>query len=295
MKASNAGPGKGTLKKVVVVTAIVAAAALAAASAAWFIGGGPGGGRLGAGAGQAVDQRESVPAAGATQIIVSAVSEEVRLSVGPGDTVEARLHGRATIGDPAALPRLSAAMTEGRIEVRVDRQGTVGFNWSSLVLDLTIPADWVGGIDIGTVSGSVTLPALSVSTLAVHTVSGSADLAAIRGSSASFHTTSGRLRAEALDVDTVDLGSVSGALSVRRISGSVRARSTSGAVSLGFPPDAGFRLEARSVSGRVTCDFPVTLSGAGDGGARHVLAGTIGDGRDEVNVTTVSGSIALKR
>jgi lia operon protein LiaG len=295
MNESNARPAKGTLGKVVVIVAIVAAAGLAAAAVVWLAGGVPNGGRFGAAAGRAVDEARSIPAAGAAELTISAVSEEVRVAVGVVDTVEVRLHGTWAGAAAAAAPRLSASRTGSTIAISVERERAVSFNWDSLVLEVTIPPGWAGGIDVGTVSGSVTLPALSADTVAVRTVSGKAVLGAIRAGEASFHTTSGNLRAEALEARRVDLASVSGSLSVQRLSGSARVRSTSGAVSLAFPADAGFRLDARSTSGRVTCAFPISLAAGEAAGRGHALAGTVGDGRDELSVTTVSGSIALKR
>jgi lia operon protein LiaG len=299
MTASNAGPArgpkKGTLKQVVIITALVAAASLAIAGAIALAGGVPRRGRLGAGSGAPLDEVKSLPAHGVARISIQAVSEDVRVTVGPADTVEARLHGQAGARDPAAVPRLSAEVKGDAIEISVDREQALSLHWSRLALDVTIPSGYAGDIAVGTVSGDVTLPALSSRAVTVKTVSGDARLAAIRCSQASFHTTSGSLRAEALEAARVELTSVSGDMTVARLRGSARASSTSGDISLSLLPDAAFQLDARSVSGRVSCAFPITLSGAQDGGGRHALVGTVGDGRDEITVSTVSGDIALKR
>lgn len=291
MKARDTAPGTGALRKVLIITSIVAGAALVAAGVTWLAGGGPGGMLAG---GRAVDEAASVPAAGATRLAIRTVSEDVRVAVGGGDTVEVRLHGTTAAG-AAAAPRLSAERAGSTVEISVEREKLAGFTWSSLALDVTIPRDWTGSIEVATVSAGVSLPDLSAETVAVRTVSGRAVLGEVRAAEVSFHTTSGGLRAAALEARSVELTSVSGSLVVQRLAGSARVRSTSGGVRLTLPADAGFRLDARSTSGRVTCAFPIQLATGQAAGQGHALAGTVGDGRDELAITTVSGSIAIAR
>jgi DUF4097 and DUF4098 domain-containing protein YvlB len=95
-----------------------------------------------------------------------------------------------------------------------------------------------------------------------------------------------------------------GALSLKTINGSIRARAASlakdapieletvnGSVraELPSPLDADVRLS--TVNGRITTDFPVVLSGKPT--ARE-LQGTIGSGGRPVRLKTVNGSVELK-
>lgn len=292
MNGRKAAPDKGTLGKVLVITAIVAAAALAAAAVSWLVAGPA---RFGAGSGAAVDEQESADAAGAAQVTIRGVSEDVRVAVGQGSAFEARLHGRSGVRDPAAAPRLSVERQGASVVISVEREKGVILGWSSLALDVTLPAGWAGAVDVGTVSGDVTLPTMAVAGVTVRTVSGDTVLGDVRAPRAALHTTSGTVRADGLEVDTAEISSVSGDLAVRGLSGSARVRSTSGDVRLSLPAGAGFRLDARSTSGRVSCEFPIALAGARAGDPARGLAGTVGDGRDEVSVTTVSGDIAVTR
>jgi lia operon protein LiaG len=292
MNARNAAPQAGALKKVLVITAIVAAAGLAAAAVTWLVAGPS---RFGAGFGAAVEELKSVDAAGAAQVAIRGVSEDVRVVVGQAGAVEARLHGSSGARDSAAAPRLSVERQGTSVVISVERPKGVIFGWSTLVLDVTLPAGWAGAVAVETVSGDVTLPSMAVAGLAVRTVSGDAVLGDVRTPRAALHTTSGTVRADGLVVGTAEIISVSGDLVVRRLAGSARVRSTSGDVRLALPADAAFRLDARSTSGRVTCGFPIQLVAGTAAGRDHALVGTVGDGRDEVSVTTVSGDIAVTR
>ena len=283
------------MKQLVIITAIVAAASLAIAGAVLLAGGGLRPGWFGPGSGAVIDEATSLPTAGVGRIVIETVSEDVRVTVGPGDTVEVRLHGSANARERAGIPHLSAEQSGDTIAISVDRDQVIGFHWSRLVLDVTIPGSWAGALSVGTVSADVSLPGMTAASVAVRTVSGDAALGAIRSGEVSFHTTSGTLRAQGIDTRQADLASVSGDMTVDLLAGSVRASSTSGDISLTLPADAGFRLDARAVSGRVTCAFPITVAEAQSGGGSHTLVGTVGDAGREVSIRTVSGDIALKR
>jgi DUF4097 and DUF4098 domain-containing protein YvlB len=67
---------------------------------------------------------------------------------------------------------------------------------------------------------------------------------------------------------------------------------SSGSVSLTVPSDAGFRIHARSGSGSIESDLPVTteeLTG------RHEMRGRIGNGSASVDLQTGSGGIHIRR
>jgi len=67
---------------------------------------------------------------------------------------------------------------------------------------------------------------------------------------------------------------------------------SSGSITLTVPEDAGFRLHARSGSGSIASDLPVTteeLTG------RHEMRGRIGNGSASVDLQTGSGGIHIRR
>jgi len=288
---------RGALGRVVVVTSIVAAAALAAAVVTWFVSGGLRGLGVGAAAGSAVDESRSLALQGIEQIEIRGVSEDIRILEGSGSAVEARLQGTVGVGDPAAIPHLEAEVRGGTAVVRVGRERSVlvGPHWSNLVLEVRIPTSWKGRLAISTVSARVELPDVRLAGLSVQTVSGDVRLAGLEARDVTLHTTSGSIRAGHIQAASLEMTTVSGSVEASVSAASLRVHSTSGDVGVSLPAGADFRLDARSVSGRVTCGFPLAVSGNLVERARHALVGTAGAGRDSVSIDTVSGDIAIRR
>jgi len=67
---------------------------------------------------------------------------------------------------------------------------------------------------------------------------------------------------------------------------------SSGSVTLTVPSDAGFRVHARSGSGSIETDLPVTME---EQTGRHEMRGRIGNGSASVDLQTGSGSIHIRR
>jgi DUF4097 and DUF4098 domain-containing protein YvlB len=66
---------------------------------------------------------------------------------------------------------------------------------------------------------------------------------------------------------------------------------SSGDVVLHVPSNASFRLYARSSSGDIEAEIPVTMEGTS---RKHELQARLGDGKARVEVTTSSGGVSLK-
>jgi hypothetical protein len=278
MSAQNAQPGKGTLRRVVIITAIVAAGALVIAAIIGFAAGGLRTVRFGGSAGTAFEESKSLQLGGVDLIEIRTVSEDIKILEGTGESVQVRLHGTVGTADGAAIPHLSAERKGNTVDIRVERERTftVGLSWNNLVLEVSIPKGYARRLSITAVSADIEVPDS-------------------RAAELSLATTSGTLRVGSIGAEQAELSSVSGDISVGKLTGSLRAHSTSGDISVSLPAEAGFRLDARSVSGRVSCGFPIQLSDGRVEGARHAMVGTVGSGRDALAIDTVSGDIAVKR
>jgi hypothetical protein len=120
---------------------------------------------------------------------------------------------------------------------------------------------------------------------------------------------------EVRDVTTeIDARTVNGSITARSAGGPVRARTTNGSItvamgSLGnaddldyqtvngsitleLPSNFGAELELGTVNGRVSTDFPITVSGTL---SPRRLRGTIGNGRTRLRASTVNGSVTLRK
>ena len=290
--------GKTAFTRVVVITAIVAAGCLGIAALIGLAAGGfaPWEFRR---AGATVDERASLPLGGIDLVALTTIAENIRILEGPGDSVEAWLHGTVGAGNPDAAPHLAAERTGSTADIRVERQRllSIGPFWSDLILEVSLPRGYAGRLSAKSISADITVADHVYAGLALTTTSGEIRAGAVSAPDFAMHSTSGDLRATAVTSQRVDMSSVSGEVKVAFASAPSRmeAASTSGDVTLRLPPDAQFILDARSISGDISCGFPITISERSTGGGRHVLAGAVGSGRKTAAVRTVSGDIRIEQ
>jgi DUF4097 and DUF4098 domain-containing protein YvlB len=128
-----------------------------------------------------------------------------------------------------------------------------------------------GGFDADTGSGSVSLTQVAPGDVDVSTGSGSITLQGVVGA----------LRADAGSGRVVIQGSQAGDWDIDTGSGSIK---------IDLPDDAAFRLDAKSNSGGITVDHPVTVQGKIS--KRH-LRGEVRGGGDSLKLDTGSGSIKV--
>jgi len=148
-------------------------------------------------------------------------------------------------------------------------------------------------IDAHSVSGSITvhdvLPGIDQS---LSTISGSVSTSRARNLNAS--STSGQIQFASdgalLNARTVT-GSIDGDIDSLDKGGSARLSTVSGSVTLNAFPGLDAKISLHSVSGRVSCDFPVTISEQ----KNNRLDGKIGAGAASVDAGTISGSISINR
>lgn len=129
-----------------------------------------------------------------------------------------------------------------------------------------------GGFRASTGSGNVTLEQTSPGDVEVGTGSGSVELRNVRGS----------LRAQTAS-GTITAGGEG--------SGTWRLETASGSITVRLPSRQGFDLYARTVSGSITTDRPMTVQGTL---GRHELHGKVGNGGFHLDVSTVSGNIHIE-
>jgi len=148
-------------------------------------------------------------------------------------------------------------------------------------------------IDAHSVSGNITvhdvLPGIDQS---LSTISGSVSTSRAHNLSAS--STSGRIQftseGASLNARSVS-GSIDGQIDSLDKGGSARLSTISGSVALDAFPALDARISLHSVSGNVSCDFPVTISEQ----KNNRLEGQIGAGAATVDAGTISGSIRISR
>jgi DUF4097 and DUF4098 domain-containing protein YvlB len=179
-----------------------------------------------------------------------------------------------------------------RLTVRPIYRNIPGSPFGSVSFDIKVPSS-IKEIRANNISGNINIENMGAGVKQVlETVSGridterSGDLRA-KSISGSIHFTSA---GKTLDINSTS-GRVQGEILGLEPGGSVEIDTISGAVALevfsGF--DADLRLQ--SVSGSISCDFPVEIIEQ----KRNKLEGTVGNGTVPFEVKTVSGRISLSR
>lgn len=74
--------------------------------------------------------------------------------------------------------------------------------------------------------------------------------------------------------------------------GRLKIDTVNGSVKLALPSDASTEVKFSSVNGKLSSDFPITISGVFGSHSAH---GTIGSGGRELSVSTVNGSVELTK
>jgi len=277
------------------------------------------------------------------RVSISNVSGDIKVAGGSGDDVTIDAVKR-TRGDRSQLSEVQIIVDDrpGRVEVRTEYPN----NWGSrnrnidVSVDYTVVVPATATVDVKSISGSVivtgvqgavraesisgTVRTSATPKLTAKTVSGDLELvSAPPDADITATTISGTVRAKGLKLRSLDLGSVSGDLSVtdiacdrlgvKSVSGSVEFAGTlgkggrydinshSGTIRLALAGNTGFELNANSFSGSIRSDFPVTLGGTSDrtdrrrlgpGRATHAV---YGDGSATLNIRTFSGDIVITK
>jgi DUF4097 and DUF4098 domain-containing protein YvlB len=129
-----------------------------------------------------------------------------------------------------------------------------------------------GGLRASTGSGSVILEQTAPGDVEIGTGSGNIELRNVHGTLRA-HTASGTITAEGEGEGTWRLETASGSVTVR------------------LPSQQGFDLQARTVSGSITTDRPLTVRG---NVSHRELHGRVGNGGFLLDVSTVSGNIHVE-
>ena len=90
--------------------------------------------------------------------------------------------------------------------------------------------------------------------------------------------------------DTVN-GSITIAYATLPPAEDISLDTVNGSCTLRLPANAAFHLDADTVNGHVSCDFPITLEKSG----RHTLRGTVNGGTSKVKLDSVNGGLTVAK
>jgi hypothetical protein len=208
-------------------------------------------------------------------VILTPAETRLRSNTGSGEQSVNGVHGPVESSSGSGHLKLTnigdtvrASTGSGRISVD-GVKGEVHASTGSGEIEATGVA---GGLHASTGSGSVTLRQTAPGDVEVNTGSGTLQLEGVHGS-VRAQTASGNITVEGEGQDSWRLSTASGNVTVR------------------LPGQQGFTLHAHTVSGSVHSDRELTVQGTL---GKHELEGKFGDGRFNLEVSTVSGNIRVE-
>jgi len=226
------------------------------------------------------------------EIYIHSVSSDVSVFSTNEEDVKIYFYGRSVLKSEKALPKLITNLEGSKLKIEI-KYPKVLFNNDNVVLDVYIPQDYTGNINIDTVSADVDISGLDLNDFKCKTVSGDLRIESLGSDNLTLNTTSG-------DVDIVDFwgnleaDSVSGDIDVeyRVFDNNVDINTISGKVKIDLPQYAEFYLKTNTVSGEVVAKFPITIISFNK---MNQLEGTVGTGDNRIVVDTVSGDININK
>ncbi len=241
-------------------------------------------------------------------IKIGVSSAEIRIKVVTSDRLRVHLHGSSSGQQPFLDERKSGTS----LTIEVKRKPGLGFSRSNLILDIEIPKRYDRNLELNSSSGNISLPDLELENLYVDMSSGDLSIENLTVRNFIFKSSSGKLTANKIDSSesrlnlssgSVVIDSFTGDLDVKMSSGDLEVMytdfnnrisvdSSSGDIVIALPKDANFELEAEVSSGKIICEYPITILGGQD---RDQLKGTVGSGVNRINVETSSGDISILR
>jgi lia operon protein LiaG len=237
---------------------------------------------------------------------ISVSSAEIRIKVVNSNTLSVHLHGSSS----GKKPFLEDNKSGSSLIIEVKREPGIGFSNSNLKLDIEIPEGYNRNLKLNCSSGDISIPDIELQDLRVDMSSGNLDLKSLTVKNFIFDSSSGRITAEKIESDKSDLKLSSGSVKINKFTGDLEAKmssgnlqveyldfdnrvsidNSSGDIIIALPSEANFELDADTSSGKIICDFPITVLGGQD---RDQLKGTVGRGINIINVETSSGDISI--
>lgn len=211
----------------------------------------------------------------------------ITVEPGTGDSVAVTAVKTYGQGDPASVQLVTAPYPGGIAICAVSAGGDArcgpdengyemhGPHRTDVAVDFTVRLPSRTRFGAATILGDVHVTAAHAP-LVLHTVSGDVDATTTRG--------------------PVSARSVNGSVHVRITAfgdtGAVSIVSVNGTVTAELPPQLDADVDARTVNGSISTDYPLAVNGKF---TSHGVKGQLGRGGREVHIQTVNGSIRLKK
>lgn len=211
------------------------------------------------------------------------------------DAAELKVHlyGEVTTSNNY-IPDLEVTAGSNRLTIGMTRTpANTYYHSSNLKMDVYLPKTYSQSIFVSTVSGPVKIGDLTLDTLDCRSVSGPLEIQNISSKRITAETTSGPIRLDTIQAD-LNAKSVSGSItaSYKVFNHAISTENVSGNVNLKLPENAEFAFHAKTVSGKITNNFPMTNTSSDKGKS---INGVVKSDSNQITASTVSGSISVSK
>lgn len=150
---------------------------------------------------------------------------------------------------------------------------------------------WFGN-SRGKVSYKIQVPA-SLNLDKINSTNSSVTIEGVRGN-IKASTVNGSMRVKDVE-QNAELSTINGALEVKvakiKTDGRISLETVNGACTVTLPEAPNATLDASTVNGGVTCDYPVTIHNSG----RNKIQGTMGNGNAKIRLHSVNGALRIEK
>jgi len=208
-------------------------------------------------------------------------------------SITAHFWGDVKLLKGSVVPKLSVKEEVGIAKIEVEPRGitTYSIRLSDLTLEIVLPLSFQGALTARSVSGGIFVEGgARASEVNLDSVSGRISVGElIVGGGFKAHSISGSIETEHVSCKSYEASTISGRIDAKRVTDAndINLDSVSGSINLGLGDGEQFEIAANSVSGRISCDFPLIIESS----TARKLVGRVGDGSLNLELTTVSGSI----
>ena len=226
------------------------------------------------------------------EIYIHSVSSDVSVFSTDEEDIKIHFYGRSALKSEKALPKLTTNLEGSKLKIEIEYPKVLFYN-ANVALDVYIPQDYTGNINIDAVSADVDISNLDINNFQCKTVSGDLKIKSLGSDNLTLKTTSGEvnimdftgnLKADLVSGD-IDVG-------YRVFDNNIDVKTISGKVKIDLPQNAEFYLKTNTVSGEVVAKFPITIISFNK---MNQLEGTVGTGDNSIIIDTVSGDIYINK
>ena len=226
------------------------------------------------------------------EIYIHSVSSDVSVFSTDEEDIKIHFYGRSALKSEKTLPKLITNLEGSKLKIEIEYPKVIFYN-ANVVLDVYIPQDYTGNINIDAVSADVDISNLDINNFQCKTVSGDLKIKSLGSDNLTLKTTSGEVNIMDF-TGNLEADSVSGDINVRYrvFDNNIDVKTISGKVEIDLPQNAEFYLKTNTVSGEVVARFPITIISFNK---MNQLEGTVGTGDNSIIIDTVSGDIYINK